>query len=114
MEFRAMKSINLDQNLLITTEELNELTQLKTQDLAGTKIVTNRQLKRTFKRKLLKQNSRDNRSSLVIFSVLIFIFAFSWFITTTDSSLTFWQWLLVYFNVTLKSTMVAQMAISAR
>ena len=100
--------MSLNQDLLITSQQLKELTQLNTDDLAGTTVVRERNQRKSFIAKRLALISREQRPSLIIFCTLIFMLLFAWFTTklaSTTASLS--EWILFYFDNTIKSTIVA-------
>ena len=98
------------QDLLITPQELKEITQLNTDNVTGTSVVNDKRQRRKFINKRLKQVSGEQSWILIIFCLLIFLLTFaSLALITPFSSNTLNGWILLYFKTTFKSVIIASL-----
>ncbi len=98
------------QDLLITPQELKEITQLNTDNLTGTSVINDKRQRRSFINKRLKQVSGEQSWILIIFGILIFLLTFAGLaLITPFSSNTLNGWILLYFKNTFKSVIIASL-----
>jgi len=100
--------MTLAQDLLISSVELQNLTQLSPNYLVSSSTLTDRKKRAKFINQQLDRIYLDNRNSSIIFSTLIFMLHFGWFVTVAPSiSNKAIDWALLYLHSTISSIIFA-------
>ncbi len=100
--------MTLAQDLLISPIELQNLTQLSPNYLVSSSTLSDSKKRAKFINQQLDRIYLDNRNSSIIFSTLIFMLHFGWFVTFAASiSNKAIEWALLYLHSTISSLIFA-------